>query len=323
MLQGSLIWRADAMGSRTHRLGARATAGAPTRDPGAAAPRKPLGHPERGGSDGTTDSTAPDQPRRRTARRERARRRRARARHAARPAAAAVRRRGVVRRARPRRLRQGLQELQHGFDRRDGRRDVRSGASSGSADKLATLVNTAITAEALAVTYLSGLLQNNLIPKQFTKVIKAANQAEYDHFKALQSLGAKPLTTKFWAPNAFFDKSEVFATIETAETLFVNAYLIAMTEFAKAGKSDQARYAGEILGTEAEHLALSRFAQGKLPNNDAFMGYEITTIDGIVKALGSVGVGFGKKGSKPGKFYEFPGQPPSSTTTHITSEAVA
>jgi hypothetical protein len=198
-----------------------------------------------------------------------------------------------------------------------------AGAAGGSADKLAMLVNTAMTAEALAVTYLSGLLQANLIPKQFTKVIKAANQAEYDHYKALQSLGAKPLTTKFWAPNAFFDKSKVFATIETAETLFVNAYLIAMTEFAKAGKSDQARYAGEILGTEAEHLALARFAQGKLPNDAAFMGYEITTIDGIVKALSSVGVGFGKQGSKPGKFYEFPGRPPSSTTTQIDSEAVA
>jgi hypothetical protein len=195
--------------------------------------------------------------------------------------------------------------------------------TTGSSDKLTTLVNTAITAEALAVTYLSGLLQNDLIPKQFVKVIEAANQTEYDHFKALQTLGAKPLTTKFWAPNSFFDRKNVFATIETAEGLFVNAYLIAMTEFAKAGKSDQARYAGEILGTEAEHLALSRFAQGKLPNNDAFMGYEITTIDGIVKALGSVGVGFGKKGSKPGKFYEFPGQPPSSTTTKIKSEAVA
>jgi hypothetical protein len=53
------------------------------------------------------------------------------------------------------------------------------------------------------------------------------------------------------------------------------------------------------------------------------MSYDITTIDGIVKALGSAGVGFGKKGSKPGKFYEFPGQPPSSTTTQIDSEAVA
>jgi hypothetical protein len=195
--------------------------------------------------------------------------------------------------------------------------------SSASSDKITTLVNTAITAEALAVTYLSGLLQNHLIPKQFVKVIEAANQAEYDHFKALQSLGAKPLTTKFWAPNSFFEKDRVFATIETAEGLFVNAYLIAMTEFAKAGKSDEARYAGEILGTEAEHLALARFAQGKLPNDVAFMGYDIHSIDGIVKALGSVGIGLGQKGSKPGKFYEFPGQPPSSTTTKIKSEAVA
>jgi hypothetical protein len=195
--------------------------------------------------------------------------------------------------------------------------------SSASSDKITTLVNTAITAEALAVTYLSGLLQNHLIPKQFVKVIEAANQAEYDHFKALQSLGAKPLTTKFWAPNSFFDRKNVFATIETAEGLFVNAYLIAMTEFAKAGKSDEARYAGEILGTEAEHLALARFAQGKLPNDVAFMGYDIHSIDGIVKALGSVGIGLGQKGSKPGKFYEFPGQPPSSTTTTIKSEAVA
>jgi hypothetical protein len=198
-----------------------------------------------------------------------------------------------------------------------------SGSSSSSADKLGTLVNTAITAEALAVTYLSGLLQSHLIPKQFVKVIEAANQTEYDHFTALRSLGAKPLTTKFWAPNAFFDKKKVFATIETAEGLFVNAYLIAMTEFAKAGKSDEARYAGEILGTEAEHLALARFAQGKVPNDRGFMAYDITTIDGIVKALGDAGIGLGQKGSAPGKFYEFPGKPPSSTTTKIKSEAVA
>jgi hypothetical protein len=96
-----------------------------------------------------------------------------------------------------------------------------------------------------------------------------------------------------------------------------------MTEFAKAGKADEARYAGEILGTEAEHLALARFAQGKLPNDRGFMAYDITTIDGIVKALGAAGIGLGQKGSKPGKFYEFPGQPPSSTTTKINSEAVA
>jgi hypothetical protein len=312
MLQGSLIWRVDAMGSRTHRLGH----GRPLvrqlviRGPQRPASRWDIPNEEVPMAQPIPPPLiSPDDAQR------------------AENVLGDVELAPDTRRALLRRLSAGAASFGVlGLAACGGSSKSSSTAAAApatSADKLATLVNTAITAEALAVTYLSGLLQNNLIPKQFTKVIKAANQAEYDHFKALQSLGAKPLTTKFWAPNAFFDKSKVFATIETAETLFVNAYLIAMTEFAKAGKSDQARYAGEILGTEAEHLALSRFAQGKLPNNDAFMGYEITTIDGIVKALGSVGVGFGKKGSKPGKFYEFPGQPPSSTTTHITSEAVA
>jgi hypothetical protein len=312
MLQGSLIWRVDAMGSRTHRLGHGRP---PVRQLVIRGLRRPASRGDIPNEEVPMAQPipppliSPDDAQR------------------AENVLGDVELAPDTRRALLRRLSAGAASFGVlGLAACGGSSKSSSTAAAApatSADKLATLVNTAITAEALAVTYLSGLLQNNLIPKQFTKVIKAANQAEYDHFKALQSLGAKPLTTKFWAPNAFFDKSKVFATIETAETLFVNAYLIAMTEFAKAGKSDQARYAGEILGTEAEHLALSRFAQGKLPNNDAFMGYEITTIDGIVKALGSVGVGFGKKGSKPGKFYEFPGQPPSSTTTHITSEAVA
>jgi hypothetical protein len=312
MLQGSLIWRVDAMGSRTHRLGHGRP---PVRQLVIRGPRRPASRWDIPNEEVPMAQPipppliSPDDAQR------------------AENVLGDVELAPDTRRALLRRLSAGAASFGVlGLAACGGSSKSSSTAAAApatSADKLATLVNTAITAEALAVTYLSGLLQNNLIPKQFTKVIKAANQAEYDHFNALQSLGAKPLTTKFWAPNAFFDKSKVFATIETAETLFVNAYLIAMTEFAKAGKSDQARYAGEILGTEAEHLALSRFAQGKLPNNDAFMGYEITTIDGIVKALGSVGVGFGKKGSKPGKFYEFPGQPPSSTTTHITSEAVA
>jgi hypothetical protein len=312
MLQGSLIWRVDAMGSRTHRLGHGRP---PVRQLVIRGPRRPASRWDIPNEEVPMAQPipppliSPDDAQR------------------AENVLGDVELAPDTRRALLRRLSAGAASFGVlGLAACGGSSKSSSTAAAApatSADKLATLVNTAITAEALAVTYLSGLLQNNLIPKQFTKVIKAANQAEYDHYKALQSLGAKPLTTKFWAPNAFFDKSKVFATIETAETLFVNAYLIAMTEFAKAGKSDQARYAGEILGTEAEHLALSRFAQGKLPNNDAFMGYEITTIDGIVKALGSVGVGFGKKGSKPGKFYEFPGQPPSSTTTHITSEAVA
>ena len=108
----------------------------------------------------------------------------------------------------------------------------------------------------------------------------------------------------------------MFATIEYAETQFVNAYLIAITAFAKAGKDSLARYAGEILGTEAEHRALARFAQGKLPNNVGFERYKIHTIGGIVAALEKAGVGFGKKGKRPGAFYEFKA-PPRHALAHI------
>jgi len=189
-----------------------------------------------------------------------------------------------------------------------------------SSNSISTIITDAVTAEALAVTYLTGLIENAGrigIPSNLVPVLKAANAAEFDHYKTLRGLGAKPLTTRFWAPNAFFASSkDVFATIEYAETQFVNAYLIAITAFAKAGKDSLARYAGEILGTEAEHRALARFAQGKLPNNVGFERYKIHTIGGIVAALEKAGVGFGKKGKRPGAFYEFKA-PPRHALAHI------
>jgi hypothetical protein len=180
----------------------------------------------------------------------------------------------------------------------------------------------AATAEALAVTYISGLVQNadTTGVTKFVPVLKAVNASEYDHYKALDSLGAKPLTTKFWVPDVAFKKGKVFPIIERLETLFVNAYLIHSTVAAKAGKDDIARYSGEILGVEAEHLALARFAENELPNDYAFMPYDVHSIGGIVKAIEKLGIGLGKKGAgSPGKFYTFPGQPPSGTTTTITN----
>jgi hypothetical protein len=45
-------------------------------------------------------------------------------------------------------------------------------------------------------------------------VLKVANAAEFDHYKTLRGLGAKSLTTRFWAPNAFFASSnDGFATL--------------------------------------------------------------------------------------------------------------
>lgn len=199
-------------------------------------------------------------------------------------------------------------------------------AAFASSNSISSIVTDAVTAEALAVTYLTGLIENAGrigIPSSLVPVLKAANAAEFDHYKTLRGLGARPLTTKFWAPNAFFASSnDVFATIEYAETQFINAYLIAITAFAKAGKDSLARYAGEILGTEAEHRALARFAQGKLPNNVGFEGYKVHTIGGIVAALEKAGVGFGKKGKGPGAFYEFK-TPPHGALAHIENNRPA
>ena len=193
-------------------------------------------------------------------------------------------------------------------------------ASSSPGAQIQQIIDTAATAEALAVTYLSAVIKQapGTPVAKFADVLKAANAEEYDHYKALTGLGAKPITTKFWAPDAFFGPklSGVFPTLEVAETLFVNAYLIAITTFAKAGKASLARYASEISGVEAQHLALARFAAKKLPNDVGFTDYSITSIDGIVAALEHAGVGFGKQGSAPGKFVTF-APPPADTVTHV------
>lgn len=203
---------------------------------------------------------------------------------------------------------------------------VPTALAHGHEQSIPELIDTAVTAEALAVTFLTGVIQNATtigIPSNLVPVLMAANAAEYDHYTALRSLGAKPLTDKFWAPNSFFASSNaVFATIEYAETQFVNAYLIAVTTFAKAGKDRLARYAGEILGTEAEHRALARFAQGKLPNNVGFEAYTTHTIGGIVKALEAAGIGFGTQGQAPGAFYQFQ-PPPASALTALDSNGPA
>lgn len=176
-------------------------------------------------------------------------------------------------------------------------------------DSIKTVGVTAVTAEALAVTFLSEIVNRaaGSAVEEAAPVVKAANREEYIHYQTLRKLGFKPLTKKFWIPDAFFanDLAGIPAIIETAETLFVNAYLIGITTFARKGQADFARYAGEILGVEAEHRALARSLQGKLPNNLAFENYRYHRLSQIVRALSKAGIGFGEKGDMPGAFYTF------------------
>jgi hypothetical protein len=176
-------------------------------------------------------------------------------------------------------------------------------------DSIKTVGVTAVTAEALAVTFLSEIVNRaaGSAVEGAAPVVRAANREEYIHYQTLRKLGFKPLTKKFWIPDAFFadNLSNIPAIIETAETLFVNAYLIGITTFARKGQPTFARYAGEILGVEAEHRALARSLQNKLPNNVAFENYRYHRLSQIVGALGKAGIGFGEKGAAPGAFYEF------------------
>ena len=202
-------------------------------------------------------------------------------------------------------------------------------AGRSSADTIATVTTTAVTAEALAVSVLTAAVKaapgTKLAP--FTRVLKAANQAEFDHYAALSSLGAKPLTTRFWVPNAALGPGNVnlFKTLEVAETLFINAYLIGITVFAKAKQDKLARYAGEILGVEAEHRALARYAKNvvaghstitrpNVPNNKGFETYTLKSMAAIVGELEKAGFGFGKQGASPGQFVDFPGNPTKNGT---------
>lgn len=181
------------------------------------------------------------------------------------------------------------------------------------------ILDAAITAEALAVTYLTGVTQQapQLGVTEFADVLKAANAAEFEHYQALQELGAKPTATEFFVPNRYLQQGNVFPFLEKAEELFINAYLIGTTQFAKAKMETEARYTGEIAGVEAQHRALARFAQDELPNNLAFEQYPMTSIDQIVQALEKAGIGFGKKGEGPGKVFNFPAEPPADTVVDI------
>jgi hypothetical protein len=188
-------------------------------------------------------------------------------------------------------------------------------------DSVRTVGTVAVTAEAFAVTYLTALLRRppSDTPSDVANVLKAADLEEFRHFEFLRDAGFKPLTHKFYIPDALFGPTvkDVAAVIEIAEELFVNAYLIGITTFARAGKPALARYAGEIAGVEAEHRALARFVQGKLPNNRAFERYHFHRLDAIVGQLEAAGVGFGKPTDKGGKLYRFHGVGNAAKGVHI------
>ena len=199
-----------------------------------------------------------------------------------------------------------------------------SALASGDHIGVKTFGTVAVTTEALTVTLLSELLRrvnanSGSVPAGVKAVFEGAYAAEVDHFRFTRAHW-RPTTTKFWIPDAFFGGSgnklsltSVGNALVAGETLFVNLYLIGVTVFAQARQDTFARYSAELAGCESEHRVLAEtLLNAKPPNNVGFEVYKLHSPKGIEHALEGAGVGFGAKGSAPGKFYHLahPIKPP-------------
>ncbi len=185
------------------------------------------------------------------------------------------------------------------------------GLSAGAEDAMAkndakTILNIAATAEVLA-TIVNTVGAERVSLDAVTKLnVQAAAREELIHYKTLRKLGARPATKRIWVPNAVFaNKAGLLNTLVAGDQIFINAYLIGTTAFAKARSTKFARFTGEFMGAEAVHRALALQSLGKLGNDRVFMKYEFKRIETAVKLLQKAGFGFGKPGAGPGAFYDF------------------
>lgn len=189
-----------------------------------------------------------------------------------------------------------------------------------------TIVNVAATAEVLAtIVNTVGAERVKLDPVTRANVRAAATE-EKIHYETLVSdgVGAKPVTKRIWVPDEVFASSEnLLTTLVVGDQVFINAYLLAGTVFARAGGlsgSRFSRFAAEFMGAEAVHRALALQSLGRLGNDRVFMkfgqrepvaGLPTTGQPGFYKItdavtiLESAGFGFGKASSKPGAFYDY------------------
>lgn len=189
--------------------------------------------------------------------------------------------------------------------------------STVSPDSIFTVL---ASVEAFGVTFLTEAIRRSpgTPSAQFAPVLKAAVTAEYNHYVALQKIGAQPLSLKIWIPDMAFGAGGIglFQSIEKEEDIEISAYLVGVTSYVQSGDAAGARLCAEALGVEAEHRVLARSAQGMLakmpqvpPNNRGFESYPYRTADTALAAHESLGIRYGTQGATPGAFYEFPGDP--------------
>jgi hypothetical protein len=165
--------------------------------------------------------------------------------------------------------------------------------AQGTPETAQDVINIAATAELFASTHYLRALDKGTKAK-FAEgelsYLKAGLEQEYFHYTFLVSLGAKALTDKFYFPVGTFNDKKTFATVTgIAETVFVGAYLAAIHTFATLGMPENAAIAGQVLGTEAQHLLfMNQLAGVNPPNNLGIMAapfYEVKDAVPVVSPL--------------------------------------
>jgi hypothetical protein len=192
-------------------------------------------------------------------------------------------------------------------------------ANTGTDRALHEILDFLVTQELLSTTFLTAAIEraDGTPSAAFLPVLRNAVTTEFHHAEALKKVGGKPLTTRFWLPDAAFGNggAGLFATAEIVESVEISLYLIGVTAYTQAQMELGARLCAEALGTEAVHRALVRFAQGQLgkdvgvPNDVAFENFDWQTVASAREALEGLGIGYGEQGGGVGRFYEYPGDP--------------
>jgi hypothetical protein len=179
------------------------------------------------------------------------------------------------------------------------------------------------TFETFGVTLLTNAAQKSpgTPSAQFAGVVKAANITEFFHLQALKKLGGRTLA-KFWIPDAVLDGGVgLFSAIAAQEEVEISAYLIGVTQ---ATKRRDGRHRRAALRRGARHRvrapspgSVRRCRADGLdrgPQQPRLRGLPLPHAGRGARGSEKAGLGFGKQGTKPGKFYDFPGDPRKNGT---------
>lgn len=157
-------------------------------------------------------------------------------------------------------------------------------AAHAANDDPPTIIGVALTAEYLAVTFVTNALGNAStigFTSSETTTLQAIAAEEALHVAYLRAYGAAaPYGGPFAFPSGTFTTRSGFAnTAVLLETAFVAAYMAAVRDLAADGRDDLAQLAFQIGAVEAEHRALARVIGGFVPFSDvAFEANLIPTV---------------------------------------------